>query len=201
MKAEGTSTETSVIDDRPAIIRLRHGERDALGDLYARHAGTVFWNAFGVLRSRQDAEEMTADAFLTMWSRRRDIQIFGTSAVPWLVVTVKNLSRNRLRANQRRRTDSLNELDHVAADRGSAEDVAALGEAMRLVHAIIEDLPPVDQAIFRLCMIDELTYKEAAARLGLTHGSVRNRLSRVRRRLQGELGSPNFEPQNQGPGS
>jgi RNA polymerase sigma-70 factor (ECF subfamily) len=71
----------------------------------------------------------------------------------------------------------------------SAEDLAAVGEAMHLVQEVIAQLPAVDQQIFRLCLVEELTYKEAAVRLGLTHGSVRNRLSRMRLRLQSELGN------------
>jgi len=182
------STGESVIDDRPAIERLRRGDRDALTQLYRRHAGTVYWNAFGLLRSRPDAEEMTADAFLTLWMRRHEVEIFGNSALPWLIVTVKNLSRNRLRSNERRRAEHLDDRDRSATDTPSAEDLAALDEAMRLVRAVIAALPEVDQEIFRLCMVDGLTYQEAAARLGLKHGSVRNRLSRVRLRLQRELG-------------
>ncbi|MEY9850605.1 RNA polymerase sigma factor (sigma-70 family) [Leifsonia sp. EB41] len=181
------STGESVSDDRPEVERLRRGDRDALGELYGRHAGTVYWNAYGVLKSRPDAEEMTADAFLTLWTRRHEVEIYGISALPWLVVTVKNLSRNRLRSNERRSADHLDDVDPASAG-PSAEDLAALDEAMRLVREVISQLPAVDQEIFRLCMVDGLTYKEAAAKLGLKHGSVRNRLSRMRLRLQSELG-------------
>lgn len=114
--------------------------------------------------------------------------LYGISALPWLIVTVKYLSRNRLRANQRRSVGRLDDAEHAPADAASAEDLAALGEAMHLVKEVIAQLPAVDQQIFRLCLVEELTYKEAAARLGLKHGSVRNRLSRVRHRLQSELG-------------
>lgn len=181
------STGESVSDDRPTVERLRRGDRGALSQLYNRHAGTVYWNAYGVLRSRPDAEEMTADAFLALWTRRHDVVIYGISVLPWLVVTVKNLSRNRLRANERRAADHLDDIEPASAD-PSAEDLAALDEAMRLVREVISQLPVVDRGIFRLCMVDGLTYKEAAAKLGLKHGSVRNRLSRVRLRLQSELG-------------
>lgn len=184
-------TGTSAMDDRPAIERLRHDDRAAIAELYQRHAGAVYWNAWAVLRSRPDAEEMTADAFLTLWTRRREIEIFGSSALPWLVVTVKNLSRNRLRANARRRTDGLDDAEQLPATTPSAEHVVALDEAMRLIRGVVEQLSVTDQSIFRLCMVEQLTYKEAAARLGLKHGSIRNRLSRTRHRLQRELGFQN----------
>ena len=181
-------TGTSAVDDRPAIERLRNDDRAAVAELYHRHAGAVYWNAWGVLRSRPDAEEMTADAFLTLWTRRREIEIFGNSALPWLVVTVKNLSRNRRRANDRRRTEGLDAVEELPATAPSVEDLAALDEAMTLIRGVVEQLSPTDQSIFRLCVVQQLAYKEAATRLGLKHGSIRNRLSRIRHRLQRELG-------------
>ncbi|MBO1741214.1 RNA polymerase sigma factor [Leifsonia sp. TF02-11] len=187
MYAPTPESTGSSVDDRPAVERLRHGDRDALTELYQRHGASVYWNAYGVLRSRPDAEEMTADAFLTLWTRRREVQLYGVSALPWLIVTVKNLSRNRLRANQRRTAESLDAADPPSG-RASAEDLAALDEAMGLVREVVDRLPAVDREIFRLCLVEELTYKEAAAALGLKHGSVRNRLSRMRTRLQSELG-------------
>jgi hypothetical protein len=75
-------TGTSALDDRPAIERLRRDDRTAVTELYRRHAGAVYWNAWGVLRSRPDAEEMTADAFLTLWTpaaRDRDLRQLGSS--------------------------------------------------------------------------------------------------------------------------
>jgi hypothetical protein len=82
------STGESVSDDRPTVERLRHGDRDALAELYRRDAGTLYWNAYGVLRSRPDAEEITADAFLTLWrtdrpwraTRARQAFVAGPSA-------------------------------------------------------------------------------------------------------------------------
>lgn len=178
----------SVADDQAEIERLRRDDRDALAELYRRHAGAVYWSAFGVLRSRSDSEEMAADAFLTLWTRRHEVEFFGGSALPWLVVTVKNLSRNRLRANERRVVANLDDATELAHDGLSVEDLASLEEAMDLIDSVVARLPPTDRSIFELCLVEHLSYKEAAARLGLTHGSVRNRLSRVRHRLQRELG-------------
>jgi len=184
------ATATSVMDDCSALERLRSNDRDALAELYRRHAGAVYWNAYGILRSRADAEEITADAFLTLWTRRHEVEVFGTSALPWLIVTAKNLGRNRQRSNERRRTDDLDD-EQMVANSPLPDDLAELDEAMRTIRDVIGQLPQTDQAIFRLCMVDQLTYKEAAARLGLTHGSVRNRLSRTRHRLQRALGLQN----------
>jgi RNA polymerase sigma factor (sigma-70 family) len=56
-----------------------------------------------------------------------------------------------------------------------------------VVDRALARLAPLDAAIARLCLGEELTYPEAAARLGITPAAVRNRLSRTRARLRKDL--------------
>jgi len=48
----------------------------------------------------------------------------------------------------------------------------------------VAGLSPLDRDIFRLCAAEGYAYEAAAAELGVTHGVVRNRLSRIRTRLR-----------------
>jgi RNA polymerase sigma-70 factor (ECF subfamily) len=48
----------------------------------------------------------------------------------------------------------------------------------------VEGLSPLDRDIFRLCAVDGYAYQAAADELGVAHGVVRNRLSRIRSRLR-----------------
>ena len=51
------------------------------------------------------------------------------------------------------------------------------------VTRAVSRLPEIDQQIFRLCLVEDLSYADAAAQLDVQVGSVRNRLSRLRRML------------------
>ena len=48
----------------------------------------------------------------------------------------------------------------------------------------VDGLGELDRGIFLLCAVEGLDYGTAAARLGVSHGVVRNRLSRIRSRLR-----------------
>lgn len=72
-------------------------------------------------------------------------------------------------------------------DRDDAEEALLVEEAMETVRANIRSLGAVDREVYRLCVEDDLSYKQAASRLGLTHASVRNRLARVRASLRKAL--------------
>ena len=48
----------------------------------------------------------------------------------------------------------------------------------------VSDLSALDREIFRLCAAEGYAYQAAAEELGVAHGVVRNRLSRIRTRLR-----------------
>jgi RNA polymerase sigma-70 factor (ECF subfamily) len=48
----------------------------------------------------------------------------------------------------------------------------------------VATLSPLDRDIFRLCATEGYAYLAAAEELGVEHGVVRNRLSRIRTRLR-----------------
>lgn len=147
-----------------------------------RHSGVLYAIAYRQLGDVPDAEETVQDAFLLLWRKRSGLSLVGGSALPWLVVTVKNVAANRRRSALRRAR-------HEAPD-AELPPAAVTGspEVEDLIRRAFDRLPPVDAEIARLCLIEDLSYAEAAARLGLTEGAVRNRLSRARGRLRRDLG-------------
>ena len=55
------------------------------------------------------------------------------------------------------------------------------------VIAEVGTLSALDQQIFRLCAAEGYAYQAAAEQLGVSHGAVRNRLSRIRTQLRSTI--------------
>ena len=183
--------ETSTAD-QDALIRLREGDREALRELYRRHMPVVYGAAFVVVRSRPDAEEAAQDAFFLLWQKRAEVIIVGDSALPWLIATARYQASNRRRAASRRPTAALIEsLD--AASHPGPETAAIASELNRRLAAAIADLTPLDQQLVTACLVDGLSYDEAATSAGVTHGVVRNRLSRAKQQLRIQIASERTE--------
>ncbi len=168
--------------DGALLARTGTPAQAAFAQVVRRHSGVLYAIAYRQLGNVHDAEETVQDAFLLLWRKRGGIHLVGDSALPWLVVSVKHLAANRRRSVLRR-------AGHEAPD---AVLPAAAGsgpsEAEDLIRRAFDNLPPVDAEIARLCLVEDLTYAEAAERVGLTEGAVRNRLSRARVRLRRDLG-------------
>lgn len=64
------------------------------------------------------------------------------------------------------------------------EQQVIVGELADRILTQVDGLTQLDRDIFRLCASEGYAYQAAADELGIPHGVVRNRLSRIRTRLR-----------------
>lgn len=168
--------------DRSLLAAAQRGDRDAFAELYETHVRDVYRYALRMLRDRSAAEDITQDVFTLAWAKRAEIKIVDVSLLPWLLVTSRNLSLNRLkRANRTVELDEAAQSPDPASGPESTLIDRQLGES---IQQAVAELSEVDQRLYRLCLVDELSYRDAASALGTTTSSVRNRLVRLRRSLR-----------------
>lgn len=167
------------------LARARRGDQQAFGELFDRHVNAVYWQAHQVVGNHDDAQDVTQDTFITAWRRLDEIRIVDRSVLPWLMVTARFTALNAGRKRARLRSTPLeHEPVDPAATPDEQVDAAAVAAA---IDAAVDGLSHVDRQLFELCIDGDLTYEQAATQLGVTHGAVRNRVSRLRARMRGEL--------------
>ncbi len=137
---------------------------------------TAIWRAGDCPATR--LKKHSQDTFLAIW---RDAGVFhGESAYAWIWA----IARHKLNDAWRRQGSAHDRLaDAVPYD--SAPDPA--GEsAYAAVQArdMLTHLSPGDRDLAHLVFVQELSYRDAAAALGIPVGTVKSRVSRIRRQLQ-----------------
>ncbi|HWI30695.1 MAG TPA: sigma-70 family RNA polymerase sigma factor [Microbacterium sp.] len=160
------------------LIRLAViGDRGAFSALFARHSKAVYVYAWAMTRNDRDAEDITQEVFVVAWRRLSAIRIVESSALPWLLVTCRNMGRNALRA--RRDTLSLDESllpgDHTRQERL---------EELSWVQAEISRLGGMDRRVVHLCLVEGYSYAEASEHLGITRAAIAKRVERLRATLR-----------------
>jgi RNA polymerase sigma-70 factor (ECF subfamily) len=184
-----SATAESELTDLALLEGLAAASRSAFVDLYGRHGRVVYAYAAANLTHREDAEEVSQDVFVTLWRKRGSLVVAGDSVLPWLLVTCKNLIRNRRKAlviqEQRRSAAPVD--DTLPSAITGPEQVAEQAELLGYVDAAAADLPPADRLVFELCIREGRSYNDAAIAAGISPSAVRNRLSRLRTRLRSEL--------------
>lgn len=174
-------------EDQQWAARAAAGNQEAFRLIYRAHVAPVYWIAHGILGSAADAEDVTQETFIVAWRKLPGMELAGQSLLPWLATICRFQAANRLRVLRRDRRNTSETLDEQIPDTINVEDQvisAALAERIADEVASLSDL---DRTIFRLCAVDGYGYQAAADALGVSHGVVRNRLSRVRTQLRGTV--------------
>ena len=140
--------------------------------------------AYGVIRQRQDAEEIAQEAFAKAYrsfSTLRDRSAFRA----WLVRMTWRLAIDRYRSDRRR---VVREQESVTQEvDASAEAVASANERAARVWQAIDELPDKLRQTIVLSAIEGYDVREVAALLDLPEGTVKSRLFMARKGLAQRL--------------
>ncbi|MDI2034434.1 RNA polymerase sigma factor [Paenarthrobacter nitroguajacolicus] len=171
---------TKALSDEWLTYQVGKKDEDAFDTLYRRYARLVAWQARSLLRSGPAAEDATQSTFVILWKKASRITLEGESLLPWLLGVCRIECRSILAKNQVLAQPSTdNGFEGSSPDPGP-EELVIQGEIVRQIEMHVSQMSELDQAIYRLCLLNELSYESAAKELGITHGAVRNRLSRLK---------------------
>lgn len=174
--------------DAALVARAAAGSEMAFRSLYRAYVRPVYWVAHGLLHDASDAEDVTQETFLVAWRKLPSLQLAGDSLLPWLVTVCRLQSANRMRRQMRDRTREVHgDLDETVPSTVDVEQQIVDADLVERILAEVETLSELDRRIFRLCAAEGYGYQAAADELGVGHGVVRNRLSRIRTRVRTAL--------------
>ncbi len=160
-------------------------EREALGYL-----DSLYGTALRLARSRSDAEDLVQETYLKAF-RFADSFERGTNLKAWLFTILHNTFRNMRRHVSRDPVDVDSEVVDRAAVNPEAsptpEDLLARASLDADLQAALDALPPAFREAVWLRDVEELSYREIAAALGVPIGTVMSRISRGRRQLYARL--------------
>jgi RNA polymerase sigma-70 factor, ECF subfamily len=187
---ERTSKASSAADDRELVRRAKQDEKDAFEQLVQRHQHRVFAVAGGILRRREDVEDIAQQVFVKAYfalKRFDERAAFST----WLYKITVNECWDLLRKKKVRPLVYESELSDdqsrqyaVAGETGRPEpDISERLEARQRVDRLLEDLEDRDRLMLILKEVEGFAVEEIAEILDLNANTVKVRLFRARRRI------------------
>jgi RNA polymerase sigma factor (sigma-70 family) len=157
--------------------------QEAFRILVERHGAMVLGVCRSLAGDPHDAEDAFQATFLVLIRRAESIRQRETIA-PWLHGVACRVARKaRIRSARRRRREVIIHVDPPACPRPDAE----LSTEHQALQEEIRQLPESLRAPLILCCLEGESYELAARRLGLRESTVRGRLHRARKRLEGRL--------------
>jgi RNA polymerase sigma-70 factor, ECF subfamily len=154
----------------------------------------LFSIAYRMLGRVVEAEDVVQDAFLR-WRRAADEGVEVDSAKSYLAATVTRLAIDHLRRAKTQRETYIGPWLPEPLVAGTEEDVAEQAEMADSLSmaflVLLEDLKPVERAVFLLREVFEYSYPEIAEVVEKSEANCRQLFTRARKRI--EAGTPRFE--------
>ncbi|HXX95251.1 MAG TPA: sigma-70 family RNA polymerase sigma factor [Planctomycetota bacterium] len=161
-------------------------------ELVRPHVDALYRTALRMTGEGASAEDLVQDCFLKAW-KNLDRFERGTNFKAWIFTILTNSYINDYRRRSRAPamvTDFAESEPAAGLEVPplTAQDVGRLGERLGdRAKKALEKVPGEFRIVFLLSTIEEMSYRDIAAMLGIPIGTVMSRLFRARRMLREEL--------------
>jgi RNA polymerase sigma-70 factor (ECF subfamily) len=178
--------------DDVLLRRSANGDEEAFTLLYRRHQAPIYRFALRMTGNTWAAEEIVQDVFMTLVREPKKYDAERGALGAFLY----GVARNRIMKHQERlprEIPLLNPEDEGFAGYPRAVDSttpahwAELRERREHVRAAVLELPADFREAVALCLLEEMSYEEAAQSLRCPVGTIRSRLHRGRALLLAKL--------------
>lgn len=180
----GKST-TSVELEKEVIEQFRSGSEAAFEQVFHAYYKALAAYARTILKDSDDAEDMVQQVFITVWEKRRAMEIH-TSLRALLYRSVHNACLNRIR-QQQVRSGYAREAILLHREDGASEDHMQQKELQQKIELAMEQLPEQCARIFKMSRFEQLKYQEIADRLGLSVKTVENQMGKALKVMREQL--------------
>ena len=188
------------LSDAEVVNRICAGEPALYELIMRRHNRRLFRLARGILGNDADAEEAVQEAYVGAFFKLKQFRgPHGFGAWLYRIATNEALMRRRKQKRlqlifasapevHEEAQNQKPELDQEPAAADPESDLYRL-QLQHLLEKAVDDLPSAYRAAFVMREIEHLSTTETAEALGIEEATVKTRVHRARRLLQGQLSS------------
>jgi RNA polymerase sigma-70 factor, ECF subfamily len=158
--------------------------------LYDRHGGAAYSLAYRIVGDRAAAEEVTQEAFISVWRSGARFDAARGSVRSWLLSVVRNRAIDFLRSRAGKAPKLTFDDDAVLEQRPAAErteDEALQRETAAEIQGALGKLPGEQSKVIELAYFGGFSHSEIARILGLPMGTVKGRMRLGLEKIRGEL--------------
>ncbi|MBA2643969.1 MAG: sigma-70 family RNA polymerase sigma factor [Solirubrobacterales bacterium] len=178
--------------DEDLMYLVRGGDARAFEVVYDRHSRAAFSLAYRMVGSRAPAEDVTQEAFVSIWRSGARYDRSRGSVRTWVLGIVHNRAIDGLRRSQvhdKRRAGDEGLAERLeASERTDVE--AARREESQVVREALKSLPAEQTQVIELAYFGGFTHTEIADMIDTPVGTVKGRmrlgLGKMRQRLAQE---------------
>jgi RNA polymerase sigma-70 factor (ECF subfamily) len=170
--------------DEDLMARVQRRDQEAFTRLLDRHLLGLQKFLIRMTGNAADADEVSQEAFLRIWSHAGRWQSDRVKFTTWLYRIARNLAIDRHRKNRKTTDDDVTMIIDESPDMAHTIDG---DQRQRILRGAVAQLPERQRTALVLCHFDGMSNQDAAAVLEVTVEAVESLLSRARRTLKTTL--------------
>lgn len=168
------------------------GDKDpeAFAVFYDRHGGVAYSLAYRIVGERGAAEDVTQEAFISIWRSGARFDAARGSVRSWLLSIVRNRAIDFLRSKAGKAPKLAFDDDAILEQRPAAErteEEALRRETASEVRGALGTLPGEQSKVIELAYFGGFSHSEIARMLGVPLGTVKGRMRLGLEKIRGEL--------------
>lgn len=183
--------------DEELIAEYQHGDQDALEVLFGRYKKAVFNFALRILNNRADAEDVTSDVMLILFTKSESyVNNPNAKFSTWLLTIARNACISQIRKQKRtvslwsaRNKDNEYREWDIPDTKDSPPEMLVANETTLQVKLAIRGLPLAQREAIILREYHKLNYAEISQILSCSLENVKILIFRAREELRTKLSS------------
>ena len=183
--------------DEQLMALVQTGDQGALAALYDRYAKVVYGMALHKLQDAAEAQDITHDVFIGLWSKAHLFQVERGKPYSWLMTTAHHKIIDRLRRRQRAGKayeQFAKEAPVATEERDGPQMAAQRAEEESQVRRALEVLPREQREVLVMAYYQGLSQSQISERLSIPLGTVKARtrlgMAKLRVALTAEGATP-----------
>jgi RNA polymerase sigma factor (sigma-70 family) len=166
------------------IDQVISGKTEAFSHLVEKHKDNAFNLAFRITGNREEAEEVTQDAFLKAFKSIKSFKMKSLFST-WLYRIVYNTAVSLVRA-RKKEVLLIEDFPYEVEDfsvYNLSDDKAEIDYRERLVNFALKKIEDEDRALISLYYYEEMSTEEISAVTGIGKSNIKVKLFRARQKM------------------
>jgi len=171
--------------DELLLSMSANGDLSAFSTLYDRYWKALLAKAYARLKSKEDAEEVVQELFISIWHRRQKIELVY-SFKTYLFAALRYQILSFIAKQQYRKDEiSIDGADNSALWLQDDEfHSIEMKELQSKINLIVDQLPEKCRIIFKMSRNEGMSAKNIASALNISHRTVETQISKAIRVLK-----------------
>ena len=176
------------------ITKIKNGDKEGLKNIYEAYLAYIFRIVYEILKSRENAEDITSDFFIKLWEKAASYRP-GSGHKAYLTVMARNMAIDFLRKHKKEELSSmLNDLGtdsdeeyQKAPTNVNPDDKPTENEVIQdlSLEAALSSLGEAERQVVAMKVLGDLTFKEITEILNCPMGTItwryQNAIKKLRR--------------------